>query len=303
MNQADDAFVEFLRSRSGRTVYLKPFWGNSGDELIWMGNDLLLKELGLRRVFNPNKAEIILIPGGNPTMWESPLAEWQDCWNRWPAAEFVVGPATFLGTKLPWKTMLKTTSAKIAGLFARDPESYQVLMGLGLPSSVQIGLGHDPSFHLKDSQWITELRETCLSEYVLASFRGDRESNFCQLQAGRLSRFWPFSSMLKRRQHRFQAQHHWERMETVRRLSKNSLPLFERDAPLMSFQSFIECVARASQVHTDRLHCMIISLLLGKEVFAYPTAFGKLEGVYAHSIQSWAKVHFVKLPTVVAAND
>jgi hypothetical protein len=39
---------------------------------------------------------------------------------------------------------------------------------------------------------------------------------------------------------------------------------------------------------------MILALLLGKEVFAYPTAYSKLEGVYEHSVKSWAFVRFVR---------
>jgi exopolysaccharide biosynthesis predicted pyruvyltransferase EpsI len=70
--------------------------------------------------------------------------------------------------------------------------------------------------------------------------------------------------------------------------------IIERDAPMMSFESFVESVRRASEVHTDRLHCMIMALLLGKQTFAYATAYSKLEGVYEHSIKSWADVTFVR---------
>lgn len=293
MNQAPDPYVEFLRPRRGRTVYLKPYWGNSGDELIWKGNEILLHELGLNRVLNPTKADIVLVPGGNPTMWDSPLSEWQDAWKRWPNAEFVVAPAGFQGGNLPWQEMLKTTPARISGLFARDPESYQNLRRLELPPSVQIGLGHDPAFHLKNSAWINELREACSAEYVLASFRGDHESSLRLPQANRLFNTWPFSSLFCRYKHRCQTRYDRARLDQVRRMAKSDLPLVEQDASCLSFQSFVECVSRAGQVHTDRLHCMILAVLLGKDVFAYPTAYAKLEAVYEHSIKSWAKVNFV----------
>jgi exopolysaccharide biosynthesis predicted pyruvyltransferase EpsI len=296
MFTTDDPYVKFLHSRKGGRVYLKPYSGNSGDALIWMGNEVLLNELGLNRVLNPKKADIILWPGGNPTMWNGNLTGWQDCWKRWPAAEFVVGPATFQGGDLPWQKMLKTTHAKIAGLFARDPESYQNLCRLDLPTTVQVGLGHDPAFHLKDTKWINELREACSLEYILASFRGDHESAMRLPQANRLFRTWPFSSIFHRYRYRCQTGYYQERLNKVRQMSKSNLPLIEQDAPALSFESFVEFVQRASQVHTDRLHCMILSVLLGKDVYAYPTAYGKLEAVYKHSINSWAKVHFVNQP-------
>ena len=33
--------------------------------------------------------------------------------------------------------------------------------------------------------------------------------------------------------------------------------------------------------------------MLGKPTFAYPTAYAKLEAVYAHSVRQWAHVQFV----------
>jgi hypothetical protein len=37
---------------------------------------------------------------------------------------------------------------------------------------------------------------------------------------------------------------------------------------------------------------MILAGLLGKKVFAYGTAYRKLETVYDHSMQNWADVSF-----------
>jgi len=293
MNPTNDPFVEFLRSRRDRAIYLKPYWGNSGDELIWMGDEALLNELGLNRVLNPQKADIIMWPGGNPTMWEGNLIGWQDCWKRWPKAEFVVGPATFHIGAQPWQTLLKSAPVKIGGLFARDPESYQNLLGLELPSSVRIGLAHDPAFHLKDTKWADELREANSSEYVLASFRADHESAMRLPDSTPLFKKWPFSLAFRYHKRRCRTKLNQERLSKVRQLAGSNVPLMEEDASLMSFHSFVECVGRAAQVHTDRLHCMILAVLLGKEVFAYPTAYGKLESVYEHSMKSWAKVNFV----------
>ena len=288
-----DSYVEFLRVRRGRTIYLKPYWGNSGDELIWMGSDILLRDLGLNRVLNPKAADIILIPGGNATMWDSPLSEWQDCWERWPNAEFVVGPSGFHGFSLPWREMLQTSTAKIAGMFARDLTGYENLCQLDLPPTVTVGLAHDPAFHLKESEWVTELREANLSEYILAAFRGDCESAIPAPAAGRLFDIWPMRSIFFRYKHRCQMRYVQERLKAVRQMAGSDLPLVEQDASLMSFQKYVECINRADQVHTDRLHCMILASLLGKEIYAYSTAYGKLEGVYEQSMKGWANVHFV----------
>jgi len=294
----NDSFVDYLKSHANSRVYLKPYWGNSGDHLIWLGNELLLEELGITRCADPSKADIILWPGGNPTMWASNIDAWCDCWKRWPVSEFVVAPATFQGNEHRWRYLLKNAPGNVRGAFCRDRESYQNLREVGLRSDIETGLGHDPAFHLKDSAWIKSKCEANTSEYVLASFRNDHESEFVAPRRRpfirRLLQIWPLSSLERRLQGRRHERFHQRRMELVKKISGANENILEQDASLMSFELFVECVQRASEVHTDRLHCMILALLLGKEVFAYPTGYSKLEGVYEHSVKSWASVRFVR---------
>jgi exopolysaccharide biosynthesis predicted pyruvyltransferase EpsI len=290
---ANDPFVNFLQSRKRARVYLKPYRGNSGDALIWMGDELLLKELGIEQVVDPRKADVILWPGGNPTMWQGNLDGWRECWRLFPDAEFVVAPATFQGKDLGWQTLLQTAKVGIGGAFARDKESYRNLQQLGL-SETTIGLGHDPAFQLKDSEWVARHRAAATAEYTLASFRRDHESIIARPSWGRLSRQWPWRSVFFRHQRRRLIQLHQKRLKAIREISRAELPVVECDASSLSFEMFVETVRRAGQVHTDRLHCLILAVLLGKEAFAYPTAYGKLEAVYEHSIKSWAEVNFIK---------
>ena len=293
MFSTNDAFVDFLQTRKGSRAYLKPYPCNSGDVLIWKGDEILLKELGIIQVVDPKQADMILWPGGNPTMWQVNLDEWADCWRVYPNTEFVIAPATFQGSGLDWRTLLKTTKARLGGVFARDTESFRNLQQLGLPKSTAIGLGHDPAFHLKDSEWVTKHREAATSEYVLASFRRDHESA-CPVPAlGGLAKVWPISSVSFRYQQRRRNEFHQKRLNAIRQAAGPNARIVEQDAPAMSFEIFVEIVRRASQVHTDRLHCMVMALLLGKEVFAYPTAYAKLEAAYEHSIKSWGTVNFV----------
>ena len=289
----EDTYIQFLKARKGQRVYLKPYWGNSGDSLIWMGNEVILRELGLLQVLDPKKADFILWPGGNPTMYTGNLDGWQECWESFPETEFVVAPATFQGEGLNWRELLQQSKARLGGLFARDPESYQNLLGLGLSPKVVIGLGHDPAFSLRNTEWIESHRNASTSEYVLACFRGDRESAFKRPVESKTFEFWPLTSLrfriLKYRRERY----FFKRLEAVKRISQSSNVL-ESDVANMSFQFFVETVRRASEIHTDRLHCMILALLLGKKVYAYTTAYAKLESVYEHSIKTWSAVQFVK---------
>ncbi len=297
MTLPNDAYVEFLRRRSGRSVYLKPYLGNGGDTLIRMGSEILLRQLGLTPVLDPARADIVLWPGGNPTMWPANLRGWQDCWRSWPKAEFVVGPATFRESGIDWAAMLREARVQIGGVFARDPVSYENLRRAALPSTITVGLGHDTAFCLRDSEWLCQHREAATSEYVLACFRNDHEGAWSAAPAvSGLAALLP--RFLRRRlERRICRQSLARRLELVRSRTGKGQSLVVRDAPLDDFESFVECVRRAGQVHTDRLHCMVLAALLDKEVFAYPTAYGKLDAVYEHSMKSWAQVEFVGLPS------
>jgi hypothetical protein len=37
---------------------------------------------------------VILIPGGNQTMWQENIDVWKDTWSRWPGKDLAIGPTT-----------------------------------------------------------------------------------------------------------------------------------------------------------------------------------------------------------------
>jgi exopolysaccharide biosynthesis predicted pyruvyltransferase EpsI len=286
-----DPFVGFLRSRKGLKVYLKPYYGNSGDGLISLGCRELLRQEGLVRTYNPRDANLILWPGGNPTMWKSNLTEWSDCWRKWPDKEFAVGPATFQGWELPWRDQLENCPVKLSGLFARDPVSHQNLLSLKIPDDVQIGLSHDPALHLRNSDWAAEVRAGCTSDYVLAAFRHDHERITPPRDLAMIKAPWPLSSFYVRRRARIDKQAIDCRNSRIMNEASGAAVLFD-DVCLRSFDSFVEKVSQASVIHTDRLHTMILAAILEKEIVAYQTAYSKLEQVYEHSMRPWSKVRF-----------
>lgn len=76
---------------------------------------------------------------------------------------------------------------------------------------------------------------------------------------------------------------------SVRRARRHCL------APTIFSGKAIEIVRSASEVRTDRLHCMLSAVMPGKPTLACPTAYGKLEGVYEHGVKPWAEVTFVRV--------
>ena len=85
---------------------------------------------------------------------------------------------------------------------------------------------------------------------------------------------------------------------SARKFLSGQFEVVDRDIALDNFDMFLEVIRRAHSVHTDRLHVMICSALLGKTVYAYPTAYGKLEAVYMHSMKDWAECTFVPIDGV-----
>lgn len=288
----EDPYVGFLRSRRHQTFHLKPYPGNSGDVLIRLGTEAVLARLGIKHTVDPRRADVILYPGGNPTMWGMNIEVWVDCWTRFPKTEFVVGPATFQPSSIDWPSIVRSSTGTITALFARDPASYRNLQGAGLPVSILTGLAHDPAIHLRESQWVAEHRMAASEEYVLASFRDDHESELHHLSG--FSAFiesvdWPLIARLRNRRRRRRVA---DRLAQMEKLRDPTLQLKVLDASRFDFASFVECVRRCRELHTDRLHAMLLAALLGKRTYAYPTAYDKLEAVYEHSLRGWADVRF-----------
>ena len=84
-----------------------------------------------------------------------------------------------------------------------------------------------------------------------------------------------------------------KRTGIVNKLGKSLLPHKIIDASALDFESFVETIRCASEVHTDRLHCMLLAVMLGKPTYAYPTSYGKLETIYKHSLKSLASVTLI----------
>jgi exopolysaccharide biosynthesis predicted pyruvyltransferase EpsI len=289
----NDPYVDFLLKNKNRLFYMKAWNGNSGDTLIWLGTDQLLKDLQIRRTQDPRAADIILMAGGNQTMWQTNVEVWREVWSRWPDKDLVIGPTTIRLGITTWDQDLRHYGLRVRGIFARDPESYAILRTCKLNPNVTIGLSHDPALYLRDSELIRTHREATTEEFILAAFRDDHEAaaNNHKWLATLVN--WAPARLSQR------VNSHWKRALQRKRVAqvtqgtRGTLPLRICDASLCSLPVFLEIVRSAAEVHTDRLHCMLLAAMLGKPTFAYPTAYGKLEAVYAHSVRPWAHVEFI----------
>lgn len=292
-----DAYLDFLRERARRVFHVHAYPGNAGDSLIRLGTQQMLADLRIRTTGDPAAADVILVPGGNPTLWPDIGAQrWQALWSRYRHAEFVVGPAGFRDGYSDWVRIVNEPGSTVTGLFARDPEGLRCLQAGRLRAGITYGLAYDAALYLRSSEWLAAHKRAASEEFDLAVFRNDRETNLPYPQAWRV-----LSSIVPGRFHRgliraltWPVRRRKTRIAGAGRAG-TALPLICRDVAREPLERFVATVRAARTVHTDRLHTMLLSAMLGKKVFAYPTSHSKLEGVYEYALKGWADVTFVPM--------
>ncbi|MEM9284230.1 MAG: polysaccharide pyruvyl transferase family protein [Verrucomicrobiota bacterium] len=282
-------YLKWLSRFSGKSAYIKPYWGNSGDELITIGTKEILAHLGVGMVDTVQDVDLVISPGGNPSMWSVHQEQWRNAWKRFPGVPHVVGPATFVGQEKHWIDALNSDDSNTVAVFARDFASFNNLKSHVKKADIHIGFGDDPSFFLRNSDWL-KLKKKALpeSEYDLYAFRRDKErleDDQKDLSGSVFHAAWKKWGALKNR--------YWkcslERVES----NANDFPRLDVDVSDMSYDLFLETIQYAREVHTDRLHCLIYAALLGKRAYGYPTRYSKLERVYAASMRGRYEVVFV----------
>jgi len=295
---SEDPYFVFLRERADRLFYRRLYPGNAGDSLIQFATERILQDLGIRTTVDPREADVILIPGGNPTMWPKigPQA-WRTLSARYPRAELVVGPAGFRNGDSDWADVVNDAGSTVTGLFARDPDSFHVLNTAGLRNGISYALSHDPVLHLRHSEWIAAHRRAGTEDHDLLAFRDDHEANSLGRRAWRMIRAVRPSGLRSALIRYIGARARAQKAKYARdELGAGSVvPVLQQDISSSRFEVFIETVRASRTVHTDRLHVMLTAVLLGKKVFAYPTSHAKLEGVLAHSLAGWTDVTFVEM--------
>jgi exopolysaccharide biosynthesis predicted pyruvyltransferase EpsI len=288
-----DPYVTFLTANKGKTFYMKAWAGNTGDLLIWWGTENLLRDLDIQTTRDPMEADVILIPGGNQTMWQGNVETWRTTWESCPDKEFVIGPMTAQFGLTTWVEDICNTSVRVSGLFARDAESHRNLCDCRFGKDIVVGLSHDPALYLRHSDFVEAEKKASKEEYVLAAFRADHEGCRTTSEYNKpLSRLVP-DVLLTRIDSRRKGRSQMAKIAKAAEVSEANGTLRTCDIARHPMPYFFEVLRGAKEVHTDRLHCMLAAAMLDKPVFAYPTTFGKLEAVYEHSLKDWARVEFV----------
>ena len=288
----NDPFSACLRGLAGGKCYVKHYLGNSGDELIFAGVSHLLRECGVIQTFNEGHADFILWPGGNPTMWKANIDGWREVLQEHVGKRFIIAPGTFEGSEHGWVDVLNGATM-VSHVFARDVKSFDVLGQRCGAGQFERGLSHDPALALLNSEWLNVQKASAERRFTLIAMRDDHEAGVERERGvgGVLLRTMP--SMIRRKIE--WRDHFRKRMKKLEAIAA-SLPKGERsrvhDVSSANPSVFFDTIRQAKEVHTDRLHVMLMAAMLGKPVVAYATSYGKLESVYNRSLAGWADVTF-----------
>jgi exopolysaccharide biosynthesis predicted pyruvyltransferase EpsI len=286
----NDPFYNWFKQYSNKSIYVCPYPGNAGDELIVKGITVLMQTLSIYRTYSIRLADAILYPGGNPTMWREVILVWRDIWKKYPDKPFIIAPITCSISDKYWIQSITEFNPNIVLFSTRDKESYAILKNASEVTCEKL-LSHDPAFYLRKSAILMNWKQGISEEHDLYSFRSDHEAN------GIKSKFNENKYITYAQSIRTKITNKKKREEKISLADKHcqhGIKKLIQDASLANFEVFLDLILRAREVHTDRLHIMICAALLNKKIFAYSTNYGKLEAVYDQSMKGWANVTFIK---------
>lgn len=305
-----DPFEELLLKNRGKRFLVVHPPGEKGDYLIFLGLEKKLKELninheilyykihsrfteyvhtvnrilsksGLKKIgkllmtklapvctlmdkkaniITNNSFDIILLRGGG---YLNDL--WKDycilgsilsalCSN--PKSMLIISPQSFYFKKTDFSEIFKMINQEVH-IFCREKYSFDLLSAMDFSKNVHIQLSPDTALYLtRDDFDIQSSQEP----YILISPRTDIESVT-----------------------------NWK----IKAPSK--IKVVVGDAiKIRTFSCFVNTIANARQVYTDRIHVAVFSTILGNETFLYPNSYYKNKGMYEFSLINFKNVHFIE---------
>lgn len=298
---ADTALESLLMDRQPETLLLVPPAGNHGDALLRLGFRTRIETLGIpsTRFGTLLGLDVVdFVGGANPfdvdygdvrsvgcssvaalawarhrlhadfdTIYIHGGGNFNEIWGdgigcfRAAASLFdcdiIVGPQSYLFEDTDPADIFRDVSNEVY-LFCRERYSYEVLNGsVSDLDHVDVALSPDTAFYLGKADLIAG---DGTEEYVLVAFRGDRESSGS---------------------HEVNVPGGEEVVDEDISDTRDSLA------------DFIEAVARAKRVYTDRLHVATLAAILEKPVTLYGNVYHKNIGVYEYSLSDYDHVEFV----------
>ncbi len=248
-----------------------PNSGNLGDMLIAKATLDFFDINGLRyKTYNGTTGQTIVYGGGG--QW---TADYKQHWLKWldvfkSAKRIIILPSSF--NQCP--ELINTFDERFV-VFCREVKSYKYLKSA--KTRAKIILDHDMALRMTDR---------VLSGKIKISNHDDRAAVNAVQNAIQFPR-----SVIKLNRTDCESAGNWDTdldLSAVRYGgAKSSRAHIDFCAKLM-----LMSVCSADAVITDRLHVGIASALMGRDVYLLDNTYGKLSGVYLHSLKDCPRIHF-----------
>ena len=169
LGRLEDTLLKF----EGKRAHLHHPQGDHGDRLAELAAEALLHAAGVYTVRNPAKADLIVVGSGSyADDFKGGFDPIDSFARRFPLKPLVVLPSSF---HLHAADVARVFMARIeaAYVYARDPHSIEVLDELRIGWPVSIGLDHDVTFRLPETEYFQQLLAIRSEKHVLVVERRD----------------------------------------------------------------------------------------------------------------------------------
>ncbi|OGO27517.1 MAG: hypothetical protein A2Z16_17440 [Chloroflexi bacterium RBG_16_54_18] len=299
--------AEIMDEFDQRRVFFEPVGGNHGDTLIELGSRFFLSKYQLDYVDRPDLADLLIINGSGSfavELWSPGLVGLKKLAAYFSALPIIVLPSSFQFLHTDFASAFLERTAP-AYLFAREAESYARIANLDYPAPVYTFLHPDMAFELRDSPFLDVLKESVQSKHILLIERFDREAttqsiyemNFASSVKKAVPA--PVKRFLKKGLHHIRRQKSGFTSSALSRLYSEhpefrGLPVIAEDISSdvgFRFEQFLQLIAQAAVVISNRLHAAILAAMLGKTtIILCGHPYGKLESCYEFSMKDYPNV-------------
>jgi pyruvyl transferase EpsO len=288
-----DNFIKYLRKHKKETYFLVSAPGNSGDILLRNGLKFYLENNGFDITNKIKEADSILIHGGGniDDVWYSGIELLKNIIKSYPNKKIVISPSTCHFSKTNFEQILNNHKS-VVHFFAREKNSFTRLKNMNLNKNINFYLANDTAFLLEKTNYFYEIKKQSKNNYILFSFRTDRESillneRIINLIRGFFGEFGTFgtSDIIRYKYTKYK----------INKFIKNIKQNYNKkkiitDASYKDYNTFIKLILNASEIYTDRMHVGILGAMLGKKVYLYKTKYDKVQGVYEQTLHSYPNV-------------
>jgi exopolysaccharide biosynthesis predicted pyruvyltransferase EpsI len=297
-------FIDFLILNKHKKTYIDPCSGNNGDLLILEGMKEVIKISGINVVSSVSEAELIIINGGGMFIdaYTQGIGKIKEYSSRFPHVHLCVAPNSYHFTTVDFGKVLDIRESKLT-LFSREKYSKAYIDDLvSKREYIDSFLDDDLAFNLKNSKLINNILEKYPNPdegRVLVVDRMDLEHAKAKGKHSNLKKLYimliPETIKVMLRKIRFLFRNTVGSSFTRESLKKINIenPNFKAKiietsdisrVDITDFDGFIEKIARAEYIFTNRLHVGVLGHLLGRNVYMVEGSYHKMTGIYEYSM-------------------